>query len=41
VVTDVDWIKNTMQIFSFIMPGDMRVFPVADAKDARAWIGAA
>jgi len=41
LVTDVDWIKNTMQIFSFIMPGDMRVFPTVNAKDARAWIGAA
>jgi len=38
VVTDVDWIRHTMQIFSFIMPGDMRVFPVAAASEARAWI---
>jgi len=41
VVTDVEWIKHTMQIFSFIMPGEMRVFPVAEAQQARAWIGAA
>ena len=41
VVTDVDWIRHTMQIFSFIMPGDMRVFPVAEAKQAHAWIGSA
>jgi len=40
VVTDVDWIKHTMQIFSFIMPGDMRVFPTAEAKNARVWMGA-
>jgi SpoIIAA-like len=40
VVTDVDWIKHTMQIFSFIMPGDMRVFPMAEAGQARAWIAA-
>jgi SpoIIAA-like len=39
VVTDVDWIKLTMRIFSFLMPGDMRVFPTSDAADARAWIG--
>jgi hypothetical protein len=38
LVTDVDWIKRTMQIFGFIMPGDMRVFPVAEAAQARAWI---
>ena len=38
VVTDVEWIKHTMRIFSFVMPADMRVFPVAEAAKARAWI---
>jgi SpoIIAA-like len=38
VVTDVDWIKHTMQIFSFLMPGDMKVFPTTEAERARAWI---
>ena len=38
VVTDVDWIKHTMQMFRFIMPGDMRVFGTAEADEARAWI---
>jgi hypothetical protein len=38
VVTDVDWIRHTMQIFSFIMPGDMRVFPLTEAEQARDWI---
>jgi hypothetical protein len=38
VVTDVDWIKHTMQILSFVMPGDMKVFPMAEADRARAWI---
>jgi hypothetical protein len=38
VVTDVDWIKHTMQIFSFIMPGEMRVFPTVETEQARVWI---
>ena len=38
LVTDVDWIRHTMQLFSFIMPGDMRVFPTAEAAQARAWL---
>jgi hypothetical protein len=38
VVTDVEWIKHTMQIFSFVMPGDMRVFPMAEADKARTWV---
>lgn len=41
VVTDVDWIKHSMQVFSFLMPGEMRVFPVAEAQQARTWIDAA
>jgi SpoIIAA-like len=38
VVTDVDWIKHTMQFFSFMMPGELRTFPRAEAAKARAWI---
>ena len=38
VVTDVDWIKHTMQFFSFMMPGTTKVFPLSQAAAARAWI---
>ena len=42
VVTDVDWIKHTMQFFSFMMPGEMRIFPALQKlRRARAWIAAA
>ena len=41
VVTDVEWIKQTMRFFSFLMPGAMRVFPASEAAQARAWIIAA
>jgi SpoIIAA-like len=40
VVTDVDWIKNTMKFFSFMMPGEMRLFPLSEAAQAREWIAA-
>jgi len=40
VVTDVDWIRRTMQAFSFLMPGAMKMFPLAQMKAARAWITA-
>jgi hypothetical protein len=40
VVTDVDWIKNTMKFFSFMMPGEMRLFPLSEAARAREWIAA-
>jgi hypothetical protein len=38
VVTDVEWIGQTMRVFSFLFPGEMRVFPTADAAQARRWI---
>jgi hypothetical protein len=40
VVTDVDWIKHTMQFFSFMMPAEMKIFSRAQAAEARAWIRA-
>jgi SpoIIAA-like len=38
VVTDIDWIKHTMQFFSFMLPGEMKIFPLSEATQARAWI---
>ncbi|HEY8194032.1 MAG TPA: STAS/SEC14 domain-containing protein [Hyphomicrobium sp.] len=36
VVTDVEWIKQTMRLFSFLMPGEMKSFPTSEAAQARA-----
>ena len=41
VVTDVEWIKQTMRFFSFLLPGAMKTFPIAEAAQSRAWIVAA
>lgn len=38
VVTDVEWIKHTMQAFSFVMPAEMRIFDRTGISEARAWI---
>ena len=40
VVTDVEWIKQTMRLFSFLMPGAMKSFPTSEAARAREWIRA-
>jgi len=40
VVTDVEWIKHTVHFFSFLMPGTMKLFTLADAAQARQWIRA-
>ena len=38
IVTDMDWLSNALKVFAFLMPGDIRHFPLADADQARAWI---
>jgi hypothetical protein len=38
VVTDVEWIKQTIRFFSFLMPGTMKLFPTSEATQAREWI---
>jgi hypothetical protein len=38
VVTDVEWVRHTMRLFSFLMPGEMRIFPTSQASRAREWI---
>jgi SpoIIAA-like len=40
VVTDVEWIRHTMSLFSFLMPGELRVFPTEEAAQAREWVAA-
>ena len=38
VITDVEWIRLATRLFSFAIPGVMRVYPTADAAKARLWI---
>jgi SpoIIAA-like len=37
-VTDVEWIRLAMNAFRFLMPGNLRVFPLSEAGEARRWI---
>ena len=41
LVTDVEWIRLAVSAFRFLMPGKLRVFPNAEAEQARAWVGEA
>lgn len=38
VVSDVDWIRNSIKVFGFAMPGEVRVFAIEDQRDAREWV---
>jgi hypothetical protein len=41
VVTDVDWIRHTVNAFRFLLPGEIKVFSNSQAAEARAWVAAA
>jgi hypothetical protein len=41
LVTDVDWIRRSINMFGFLVPGEFRVFATSQASEARRWIGAA
>ncbi len=41
IVTDVEWIKHAAKfygLFGFLLPGEIRAFPTAEAGKAREWI---
>lgn len=38
VVTDVEWIAHAVSLFSFLMPGMMKLFATNDLDHARSWI---
>jgi hypothetical protein len=39
IVTDLEWIVNAMRIFAWMVPGEARVFPVAELDEAKEWVG--
>ncbi|MGE5270200.1 MAG: STAS/SEC14 domain-containing protein [Thiohalocapsa sp.] len=39
-VTDVEWIRLAVNAFGFVLPGPLRVFPLAERDEARRWITA-
>jgi len=38
VVTDREWIAHGVKAFAWLLPGEVRVFPVAERADATAWV---
>jgi hypothetical protein len=39
VVTDKDWIRHGVAAFSWVIPGEIRVFEAGDLEVAKAWTG--
>lgn len=38
VVTDTDWIGHAVRLFGPLIPGDVRVYPVAQQSAAEGWM---
>jgi len=38
IVTDIAWVRLTVNAIRFLIPGEIRVFATIEAPDARAWI---
>jgi len=38
VVTDIEWITQAMRLFSFLMPGVVKLFSTSESERARSWI---
>jgi SpoIIAA-like len=38
VVTDVDWVENGIEAFSWLMPGKIRVFDDDELDQAKLWL---
>jgi hypothetical protein len=38
VVTDIGWVRRSVTLFGWIVPGELRVFTTAKRPDAEAWL---
>jgi hypothetical protein len=38
IVTDIHWMARATKLFAWMIPGDARVFPVAELEHAKAWV---
>jgi hypothetical protein len=38
IVTDIDWMVRATKLFAWMIPGEARVFPLAELEQAKAWI---
>ena len=41
IVTDIDWMAHATQLFAWMIPGEARVFPLAELEQAKAWVAGA
>jgi SpoIIAA-like len=37
LVTDIDWVRHMTELFGWMTPGEVEVFPLAQREEAIAW----
>ncbi len=38
IVTDIEWMVRATKMFAWMIPGEARVFPVAQLDEAKRWV---
>ena len=38
IVSDADWLENSVKAFQWLIPGDVKVFETDDVDDAKEWL---
>jgi len=38
IVTDIPWMARATKLFAWMIPGEARVYPLAEIEDAKRWI---
>jgi hypothetical protein len=38
IVTDIEWMARATKLFAWMIPGEARVFPLAELDEAKAWV---
>jgi hypothetical protein len=38
IVTDIAWMARAARMFAWMIPGEARIFPVAELDRAQAWV---
>jgi hypothetical protein len=41
IVTDIHWMARASKLFAWMIPGEARVFPLAELEQAKAWVAGA
>ena len=38
IVTDIEWMARASKLFKWMIPGEARIFPLAELDQAKAWV---